>query len=82
MLTYSLPKSLTATTVMDGVTAADAVMGEEIFGPIMPIITFDSFESVVSELKNTAKPLALYIFSRDKKHIKTVTSELSYGFLK
>lgn len=68
-----------APTVMDGVTAADAVMGEEIFGPIMPIITFDSFESVVSELKNTAKPLALYIFSRDKKHIKTVTSELSYG---
>ncbi|MGN1047425.1 MAG: aldehyde dehydrogenase [Eubacteriales bacterium] len=68
-----------APTVMDGVTAEDAVMGEEIFGPIMPIITFDDFESVVKELKNKPKPLALYLFSGDKKHINTVTTELSYG---
>ena len=68
-----------APTVMDGVTAEDAVMGEEIFGPIMPIITFDHFESVVSALKNQAKPLALYLFSGDKQHRKTVTTELSYG---
>ncbi|MCI6730806.1 MAG: aldehyde dehydrogenase, partial [Lachnospiraceae bacterium] len=68
-----------APTVMDGVTAEDPVMGEEIFGPIMPIITFDNFETVVTELKKKAKPLALYLFSSDKKHIKTVTTELSYG---
>ena len=68
-----------APTVMDGVTAEDPVMGEEIFGPIMPIITFDNFETVVTELKKAAKPLALYLFSSDKKHIKTVTTELSYG---
>lgn len=68
-----------APTVMDGVTAEDPVMGEEIFGPIMPIITFDHFETVVTELKKAAKPLALYLFSSDKKHIKTVTTELSYG---
>ena len=68
-----------APTVMDGVTAEDPVMGEEIFGPIMPIITFDNFETVVTELKKKAKPLALYLFSSNKKHIKTVTTELSYG---
>lgn len=68
-----------APTVMDGVTAGDAVMGEEIFGPIMPIIAFDNFEGVVKELKNKPKPLALYIFSSNKKHINTVTTELSYG---
>lgn len=68
-----------APTVMDGVTDDDAVMGEEIFGPIMPVIVFDSFENVVAELKNKPKPLALYLFSSDKKHINTVTSELSYG---
>ena len=68
-----------APTVMDGVTAEDAVMGEEIFGPIMPIIAFENFESLVKELKNKAKPLALYLFSSDKKHINTVTTELSYG---
>lgn len=68
-----------APTVMDNVTYDDAVMGEEIFGPIMPIITFDSFNTVIDELKNRAKPLALYLFSSDKTHKKRVTTELSYG---
>lgn len=68
-----------APTVMDNVTTADAVMGEEIFGPIMPILTFDNFDSVIDDLKGKDKPLALYIFSSDKKHIKRVTTELSYG---
>ena len=68
-----------APTVMDNVTYDDAVMGEEIFGPIMPILTFDSFDDVVDELKSKDKPLALYLFTSDKKHIKRVTTELSYG---
>ncbi|MBQ8719825.1 MAG: aldehyde dehydrogenase [Clostridia bacterium] len=66
-------------TVMDGVTDADAVMGEEIFGPILPILTFESFDDAVDELKGKDKPLALYLFSSNKKHIKRVTRELSYG---
>ena len=68
-----------APTVMDNVTYDDAVMGEEIFGPIMPILTFDDFDTVVDELKTKDKPLALYLFTSDKKHIKRVTTELSYG---
>ena len=68
-----------APTVMDSVTAEDAVMGEEIFGPIMPVLTFDSFDEIVKELKNKPKPLALYLFSSDKKHINRVMTELSYG---
>ena len=68
-----------APTVIDNVTYDDAVMGEEIFGPIMPILTFDDFDSIVEELKDKDKPLALYIFSSDKKHIKRVTTEFSYG---
>ena len=68
-----------APTVMDNVTYDDAVMGEEIFGPIMPILTFECFDTVVNELKDKEKPLALYLFSSDKKHIKRVTTELSYG---
>ncbi len=66
-------------TVMDGVTYSDAVMCEEIFGPILPILTFDDFDSLVSDLKSKDKPLALYLFTTDKKHIKKVTEELSYG---
>ena len=68
-----------APTVMDNVTDADAVMGEEIFGPIMPILTFDCFDAVIDELKNKDKPLALYLFTSDRKHIERVTTELSYG---
>ncbi|MBR4092883.1 MAG: aldehyde dehydrogenase [Oscillospiraceae bacterium] len=68
-----------APTVMDNVTYDDAVMGEEIFGPIMPILTFDDFDILISEIKEKDEPLALYIFSSDKKRIKKVTTELSYG---
>lgn len=68
-----------APTVMDNVSYSDAVMGEEIFGPIMPILTFDDFDTVVDELKTKAKPLALYLFTSNKKHVKRVTTELSYG---
>lgn len=66
-------------TVMDNVTFSDAVMQEEIFGPIMPILTYDRFEDVFRLLKDRQKPLALYIFSENKKHIERATSELSYG---
>ncbi len=68
-----------APTVMDNVNFSDKVMEEEIFGPIMPIITFKDFDKLILELKEKAKPLALYIFSSDKKHINKVTTELSYG---
>lgn len=68
-----------APTVMDGVTRADAVMEQEIFGPILPVLTFDRFDEVIEDLKGRDKPLALYLFSSDKCHIRRVTTELSYG---
>ncbi|MBS6831823.1 MAG: aldehyde dehydrogenase [Clostridiales bacterium] len=68
-----------APTVMDHVTENDTVMGEEIFGPIMPILTFDDFDKMVDNLKDKDKPLALYLFSSDKGQIKRITTELSYG---
>lgn len=64
---------------MDCVTEADAVMGEEIFGPIMPILTYDDFDAVVDDLKDKDEPLALYLFTSDKRHIKRITTDLSYG---
>ncbi len=68
-----------APTVMDNVAESDAVMEEEIFGPIMPVLTFDNFDSLVDELKEKDKPLALYIFSSNKNNIKRITTEISYG---
>lgn len=66
-------------TVMDNVSWEDAVMGEEIFGPVLPILTFDSIDEVIKELHGKQKPLALYLFSKNKKNIKAVTENVSYG---
>ena len=66
-------------TVLDHVTYDDPVMGEEIFGPIMPILTFEHFDAVIDDLKIKDKPLALYLFSKNQTHIKRVTNELSCG---
>ena len=66
-------------TVMDNVTFEDAVMGEEIFGPVLPIITYDKFEDVFKILRGKEKPLALYIFSENKKHIGSILSRVSFG---
>ncbi len=68
-----------APTVMDNVTPEDPVMGEEIFGPILPILTFQDFDRVAEGLKAADRPLALYLFSRNKAYIRRVTEELSYG---
>ena len=66
-------------TVLHNVTWDDAVMKEEIFGPIMPILTFESIDEVIDTINSHDKPLALYIFSNNKSVIKAVTSLCSYG---
>ena len=66
-------------TVMDNVTFDDEVMGEEIFGPVLPVITYEKFSDFFESLKDRQKPLALYIFSQNRKNIKDVTRRLSFG---
>jgi len=66
-------------TIMENVTFEDMVMQEEIFGPILPIVTYENFDDVYNILKDREKPLALYLFSEDKQHIKEITSKCSYG---
>jgi len=66
-------------TVMDKVTYADAVMQEEIFGPIMPILTFESIDEIISTLSEKPKPLALYIFTENKNNAKKVMERCLFG---
>lgn len=66
-------------TVMDHVTFEDAVMQEEIFGPVMPLLTFTSMDEVIHKVNSMAHPLALYIFAQDKAVINKVTSECGFG---
>lgn len=68
-----------APTVMTGVTPDDAVMGEEIFGPVLPILTVDSLDEAVAFVNARPHPLALYIFSTDKGAIRRVTRECRFG---
>lgn len=66
-------------TIMDNVTWEDAVMQEEIFGPIMPILTFTSIEEVIALVNAHQHPLALYYFSENKTAIRRVLSSCSFG---
>lgn len=66
-------------TVMDNVTWEDAVMQEEIFGPLLPILPFTDIRKVLREIAVKEKPLAFYIFSNDKAMIKKAHEEISFG---
>lgn len=66
-------------TIMDNITWEDPVMGEEIFGPVLPILTFDSICKVIRTVNDHEKPLALYIFAQDKQIIRAVTEECAFG---
>ncbi len=66
-------------TVLDNVTFDDAVMGEEIFGPVLPILTYNDEREIVSYVSSHDSPLALYVFSSDKKFIKRMTRGLGFG---
>ena len=56
-----------APTILCGVTAEDAVMQEEIFGPVLPVIAYDTLDEAVDFINSREHPLALYLFSEDKR---------------
>jgi aldehyde dehydrogenase (NAD+) len=66
-------------TVMTDVEWTDAVMQEEIFGPVLPILTFENFDEVYGLMKDKPKPLAFYLFASDKKRIRETTARCSFG---
>lgn len=68
-----------APTLMDGVTFEDPVMGQEIFGPILPILTYSDSERMLRRLQSLPSPLALYIFSSDKHAIARLQERLRFG---
>ena len=66
-------------TVMDNVSFSDAVMQEEIFGPVMPVLTFDSLDEAIRRINSMPHPLALYLFTSDKKAAGKVTARYGFG---
>ena len=68
-----------APTVLDGVTPEDPVMQEEIFGPILPVLTVDSLDQAIAFVRARPRPLALYLFTSDRTAERRVFRELSFG---
>lgn len=66
-------------TIMGEVTFEDAVMKQEIFGPVLPILTYHNLEEAVHKINSIPHPLALYIFTTNKKAADYVTSRCSFG---
>ena len=66
-------------TILDRVNWNDKVMKEEIFGPILPILTYENIDEVIETIQSKEKPLALYLFTEDKPTIEKVFSKLSFG---
>lgn len=66
-------------TVMDNVTFEDPVMGEEIFGPLLPILTYDTPEEAIAEINRRPHPLALYVFTSSKAVAQAFTTRCGFG---
>ncbi len=63
-------------TVMTGVQPDDPVMQEEVFGPLMPVLTYDDPDALLEKLKREPSPLALYIFTRNRR----LATKIQQGF--
>ncbi|WP_349925167.1 aldehyde dehydrogenase [Bacillus altitudinis] len=68
-----------APTILDHITWEDPVMQEEIFGPILPVISFDSLQEAADMIKARPKPLALYLFTTNKETENYILDNLSFG---
>ncbi|HDJ6735766.1 TPA: aldehyde dehydrogenase, partial [Staphylococcus aureus] len=66
-------------TLLDHVTNDSAIMQEEIFGPILPILTYQSLDEAIAFIHQRPKPLSLYLFSEDENATQRVINELSFG---
>jgi aldehyde dehydrogenase (NAD+) len=66
-------------TMLTDVTPDMLIMQEEIFGPIVPVLTYENLDEVIAYVAGRAKPLALYIYSNNQKNIDHILSRTSSG---
>lgn len=66
-------------TILHNCTFEDAVMQEEIFGPILPIISYTNLNDVIAKVKAREKPLSCYIFTSSKENRTKIENEISFG---
>lgn len=68
-----------APTVVTNVSWQDAIMKDEIFGPILPVLTYTNIEDVIEQINKRPKPLACYFFSTTKENQEKIVQEIPFG---
>jgi len=76
---YNIEERVINPTILHNINFKDLIMKEEIFGPLLPVISFDNLDDVISKVKKKEKPLALYVYSKNKKIINKILNEISFG---
>ena len=76
---YIAPAILDLGKLGDASVSESAAMADEIFGPILPIVSYGSLDEAVDKVRDGEKPLAMYIFSKNKEYIESVKSRISSG---
>lgn len=66
-------------TILQDISFEDEVMKDEIFGPILPVLSFTDLDEAIKMVKKRPKPLACYIYSKNRKTINKLLKEISFG---
>ena len=75
----NVDENFVSPTVIGNPPRNSKLMQQEIFGPILPVIAFSKLDHVIKEINSREKPLALYIFSRNKKNIRFIQNNTRAG---
>jgi aldehyde dehydrogenase (NAD+) len=76
---FDVEERFAAPTLLTGVSPDMAIMDEEIFGPILPVMAYDSMGDVLAFVNSRPKPLALYLFGKDRRAIREVLARTTSG---
>ncbi|WP_103866305.1 aldehyde dehydrogenase family protein [Aquimarina sp. I32.4] len=72
-------KRIIPPTILKDITFSDPSMQEEIFGPILPILTFDSIDQAIKKIKSLPSPLSCYVFTKNKTLKNKILHEIPFG---
>jgi aldehyde dehydrogenase (NAD+) len=76
---YNRAERFIAPTLMSGVSFTDPIMSDEIFGPVLPVLVYSDLGAMIAEIKARPKPLALYLFTTNRRTREKVLHEIPFG---
>ncbi|MCF6279108.1 MAG: aldehyde dehydrogenase [Flavobacteriaceae bacterium] len=76
---YDVEKRYIEPTILTDISFDDTIMEEEIFGPILPVISYENFQDAIGKVKSLPKPLSCYIFTKSNTSKNKILTEISFG---